>query len=314
MDQENAMYNGQEQEKERKNRPIIYWVVILLLLGACAVMFYKNNQLANDSEKDRQKLMAQIDSVKSDRSALQADFDAASAKIDQLVSTNAKLDSNLERDKQEILELRRKIKSLMGNAHASKADLAKARDLIASLNDKTTQYEARIAELEKENAILTNKNTVLTRERDSTVTQNIAIKKVASALHCSNMRLEAVHVKRNGQEVETEKAKKANALKITFDIDENHIAESGNKDIYVRLVGPDGSVLSSPGNGSGTIKTAKGDQISFSLHKIISLTKSQPVKDVSLDWRQDGKYDKGSYLIEIFSEGYKVGSGNVILK
>jgi len=126
--------------------------------------------------------------------------------------------------------------------------------------------------------------------------------------------MEAIHKKKNGQEKETSKARKVDALRIMFDIDENRIAESGNKDIYLRLVGPDGTVLSSASNGSGMMTTAKGDQISYSLQKSIALTKEQPLKDVSVDWHQDGNYDKGVYLIEIFSEGYKVGSGNVTLK
>ena len=259
-------------------------------------------------------MLAQIDSVKTDRASLQSDFDAASAKIDQLVSQNSKLDSNLQKDKSEILALQNKIRSIMGNSKASKEDLKKARALITDLTDKTTHYEARIAELEKENTMLTNKNIVLGRERDSTVTQNIAIKRIASVLHASNMRMEPLHIRKNGHEKETSKAKKVDVLRIMFDIDENRVAESGPKKVYLRLVAPDGAVLSSSANGSGMMTNAKGDQISYSLMKEINLVKEQPVKDVSVDWHQDGNYDKGVYLIEIFSEGYKVGSGNVTLK
>ena len=314
MSQFNPTNDQKENESERKNRPIIYWVIIVLLVCACLVMFVRNNKMASENAAVQKHLMAQIDSVKTDRASLQSDFDAASAKIDQLVSQNSKLDSNLQKDKSEILALQNKIRSIMGNSSASKEDLKKARALITDLTDKTTHYEARIAELEKENTMLTNKNIVLGRERDSTVTQNIAIKRIASVLHASNMRMEPLHIRKNGHEKETSKAKKVDVLRIMFDIDENRVAESGPKKVYLRLVAPDGAVLSSSANGSGMMTNAKGDQISYSLMKEINLVKEQPVKDVSVDWHQDGNYDKGVYLIEIFSEGYKVGSGNVTLK
>lgn len=207
-----------------------------------------------------------------------------------------------------------RIRSILSKGNATKQELKDAREMIASLNDKTKEYEAKIAELEKENKTLTGKNKVLTKERDSTVAKNIALKQVGSVLHASNIRMEPIHVRRNGKEKETSKAKKVNELRITFDIDENRIAESGTKQVYVRIIGPDQSVLSTTANGSGSMTSTSGDQLLFSVMKEIPLVQGQPVKDVVIDWHQDGNYLKGTYSIEIFNEGYKVGNGNVTLK
>jgi len=310
MNELNENPQQKPEEKERKRRPIIYWIIILILIFLCLSLFIRQNQIA-DTYKATQ---AQLDSVKTDRTALQNDFDAASAKIDQLVTDNAKLDSTLETDRNEIIDLQKKIRSLLSNKKASGADLVKAREMINSLNTKTSQYEARIAELEKENTILTNKNAVLIQERDSTVTQNIALKKIASVLHASNMRLEAINKTRKGREKETSRARKADLIRIVFDIDENRVVENGNKQVYIRMVGPDGEVLSSPLNGSGLMVTAKGDQVKYSIMKEVALQKAQTVKDIIVDWQQDGDYGRGNYLIEIYSEGYKIGSGDVRLR
>ena len=171
-----------------------------------------------------------------------------------------------------------------------------------------------IAELEKENTVLTGQNKTLTKERDSTMTQNAAIKRVGSVLTCSNIRMEPIHLRKNGKEKETTKARKVDVLRIMFDIDENRIAESGTKQIYLRILSADGNVMTSPANGSGMLNTIKGDQMSFSLVKSVPLTQGQPLKNVMADWKQEGDYAKGVYTIEIFSEGYKVGSGTVTLK
>jgi len=140
------------------------------------------------------------------------------------------------------------------------------------------------------------------------------MKKAGSVLHASNIRMEPIHKRRNGKEKETGKAKKVDELRITFDIDENRIAESGTKQIYLRILAPDGTIMSNTANGSGMMTASTGSQVSFSVEKDIPLVQNQPVKDVTIDWNQEGNYPKGDYTIEVYSEGYKVGSGSVTLK
>ncbi len=298
----------------KKNNSIIYWVVILVLLAACLYLFVSKNKMASDNDMQSKMMMHQMDSVKTDRASLQTDFDAASAKIDQLVSQNSKLDSALQGDKAKMAKMQAEIRSILSNKNATQAELKKARELITSLTDKTREYETRIAELEKENTQLTGQNQTLTKQVDSTSTVAANLKKVASVLHASNLRMEPIHKKRNGKEKETTKARKVDVLRIMFDIDQNHIAESGNKQLYVRIITPDNKVLSSASNASGMMDNANGGQLSYSVMKTIALTQNEVVKDVTVDWNQDGDYPKGSYIIEIYNEGYKVGNGSVTLK
>lgn len=298
----------------KKNNSIIYWVVILVLLAACLYLFVSKNKMASDNDMQSKMMQHQMDSVKTDRASLQTDFDAASAKIDQLVSQNSKLDSALQGDKAKMAKMQAEIRSILSNKNATQAELKKARELITSLTDKTKEYEARIAELEKENTQLTGQNQTLTKQVDSTSTVAANLKKVASVLHASNLRMEPIHKKRNGKEKETTKARRVDVLRIMFDIDQNHIAESGNKNLYVRIITPDNKVLSSAANASGMMDNANGGQLSYSVMKTIALTQNEVVKDVTVDWNQDGDYPKGSYIIEIYNEGYKVGNGTVTLK
>lgn len=298
----------------KKNNSIIYWVVILILLTACVYLFTTKKNADTENAVVQQKQQQKMDSLSTDRASLQADFDAASAKIDQLVTQNAKMDSALQGDKSQITKLQGQIRSILTNSKATKAELQEAKDLIASLTDKTKAYEARIAELEKENTVLTGKNKVLTHERDSTVTQTVAIKKLASVLHASNIRLEAIHKRRNGKEKGTTKAKKADVLRVTFDIDENRIAESGNKQLYLRIIAPDGNVLTNPAYGSGSLTTSKGDQLSYTTMRNIPLSQNERMKNIITEWNQEGEYSNGTYTIEIYNDGYKIGSGEVALK
>jgi len=306
--------NGSTSQQPKKNNSIIYWVVILILLAGCVFLFMSKNKMAEDNDAAMKMKQQQLDSLSTDRASLQKDFDAASMKIDQLTTQNAKLDSALQGDKEAMAKLRSQIAAVLSNKKATLEELKNAREMINNLTDKTKQYEARIAELEKENTVLTGENKTLTKERDSTVTENVAIKKLGSVLDCSNIRMEPLHTKKNGKEKETKKARKTDVLRIMFDIDENRIAESGTKQIYLRIIAPDASIMSSPANGSGMLTTSKGDQLSYSVVKGVPLTQGQPLKNVMVDWNQDGDYTRGAYTIEIYSEGYKVGSGSVTLK
>ena len=306
--------NAPQNSPAKKNNSIVYWVIILILIAACIFLFYSKNKQQSDSDLALKQKQSTIDSVSTDRASLQNDFNAASAKIDQLVSTNAKQDSTIQNDKEQIAAMQGKIKTILSNKNATQAELKQAREMINSLQDKTKQLEARIAELEKQNTELTGQNKQLSKEVDSTVTQNIALKTIGSVLHASNIRMEPLHDKRNGKEKETKKHKKVDVLRIKFDIDENRIAESGTKQIYLRIIAPDNSILSNPANASGMMTSSKGDQVSFSVVKEIALTQNPPVKDVSIDWKQDGEFQKGTYSIEIYNGGYKVGSGTVTLK
>jgi hypothetical protein len=48
--------------------------------------------------------------------------------------------------------------------------------------------------------------------------------------------------------------------------------------------------------------------------KQVMLSENQSVRDVVLNWNQDTNYLKGMYSIEIYHEGYKIGSGSVTLR
>jgi hypothetical protein len=272
------------------------------------------NKMAEENEIASKLKQKEMDSVMTVHTSLQKDFDAASVKIDQLTSQNTKLDSALQSDKAEMAKLQAKIKSVLANKNATMAQLKEAREMIASLTDKTKQYEARIAELEKENTKLTGENKVLTQERDEVTTKNIALKKIGSVLHASNIRMEPIHKRKNGKEKETSRARRVDIMRIMFDIDENRIAESGNKQVYIRIIGPENKVLTSATNASGKLTTSTNDKLDYSVMKEIPLTQGQMVKDVSVDWNQDGDYARGTYNIEIYNEGYKIGGGNVTLK
>ena len=297
----------------KRNNTVIFIIIIAVLLGTNIYLFTSRSKVS----QQRDEAYSQLDTVTVDRDNVKSEYDAALARLDLLVGKNAQLDSMVTNKESEINRLRSQIQGILSNSRATAADYARARTLISQLNSKVKTYEERIAELEQDNTRLNKYNQTLSEERDSTVTKNIALSqkvRLASVLHASNIRMVPIDLKRNGKkEKETSRASRVDIFRITFDIDENRIAEDGVKDLYIRIIGPSGSLLSNAAYGSGVTNTYDGQTLNYTMAKQVSLKQGVPVKDIVVDWHQDSDYERGTYKIEIYNEGYKVGSGSIDL-
>ncbi len=290
----------------------IGWIFAAILAIICLYLFNNQSNLIKSTDAALREKQQIVDSIKTDRLYLQADFDAASVRIDQLMSQNAGLRDSMQDTKTTISDLQKQIRGILSDKKATREELMKARNLISMLNDKTQAYERHIAEIERDNTVLTGEKKILEEERDATVEQNIALKMTGSVLHASNIRMQLVHQRPNGKEVTTSKAKKVDKILITFDIDENRIAESGTKQIYIRIVGPDQMVMFAS-DMSGMLNTIQGDRIRYSILKEVDLVKDQPIKNIDAEWPKD-IYLKGEYHVELYNGGYKIGQGDVKMK
>ncbi len=299
-----------DQPRPRKNNTWIYLVIIAVLLIS-NIYFFFNRQTLTERTLVAESEVAIADSA---RYAIENDYKAALARLDDLVSRNAALNQEISDKDGEIERMKKELRSIMANKNATAADLKRARTLIGELNAKARSYEERIAELEGENQKLTEVNTVLTREKDSIAIESDNIKRLGSVLHVNNIRMLPIDVRKSGKEKETGKAKRVDIFRIYFDINENRLADDGRKELYLRITGPDGRLLSNAAYGSGITTDAEGGSLNYTLLKEVDLTRGVPVKDVMVDWRQESDYQKGTYKIAIYNEGYLIGTGNVVLK
>jgi len=252
------------------------------------------------------------DSLAAAQDTIQAQNNAVHALIDEYASKSAMLDSQIMQ-KDKAIE---KLKSINGHLEKTNKKLASElktdKKLIASLkddlNEKSKTYEQQLGLLEND------KNDLL-RQRDSLIAKYNKVLALGSVLHASNIRLTAIHLKHHGtKEKDTKRARRADELKVDFDIDENRVAENGTKKLYLVIKDPAGKLLSNTAEGSGSMTISNGSQMDYSVLKEIPLVTNQPVKDISVEWKQEGNYEKGDYTITIYNGGYRIGGGQVELK
>jgi len=315
--------NPQQQppQRPRDNRKLIYAILIVLLLGTWAYIIYDKNQ----STQKFNTLETQYSSVDSERNALSEEYKLALAKEDSLSGSNSQLKGQLATNKAAADKQRADIERKLNDKNTTIADL---RSSIKKYEGQVADLGTQIEQLKQQNQQLTASNQQLTTEKDTltvqkqVVEQNLAatsaakahVEDVGSTLHASAINIVPINVKGNGKEVETSKAKRADLLRVSFQLDENRIAPTGSKDLYVCVTGPDGKPITVPANGSGSFTTRdEGDKV-FTKQVSVSYTTGQAMP-VSFDWKPDsGKFMEGDYKIQIYQNGYKIGEGTKTLK
>lgn len=300
-----------QPQEPKRDYTKVYWGIIVLLLVSNIYFIVSSNK----AQKQRDQVQAEFDFSDSSRKAVESDYSAALVRLDELVSKNSEMQNLLGDKDGEIAKLRKQIDAIIKNKNATAADLGKAKRLINVLNSKVQTYEERIANLESDNERLGVEKDMLLEERDALDAEREQLAKLGSILHVSNIRMTPIDIKRGGKKVsETQRARRVDVMRIMFDIDENRIKETSVTEFYLRITGPEGTVLSNAAYGSGVTTLDDGSSVNYTLSKLIEVQQNTKISDVVVDWNQDSDYKSGDYKIEIYQGGFKVGSGNVTLK
>ncbi len=307
------------EPKKGLNTNVIYLSIIALLAAAAIYLFVTKNKTENKNEE----LTTQVESTATDLSEVETEYNAALARLDEMKTQSVQMDSLLATKNDEVEELKSKIKTILSDKNATKEKLAEANKLIAELNKRMNTFQEQITALKQENVQLTEdkRNLIeekgqITQEREVLKEEKKTLEKtveVGSVLHASGIKMDVINMKKNllgkEKEKETEKAKKADLIRVSFDIDDNRISESGEKIVYVCVYGPDGKVA-----GNSSFKLADGSEKKYSVSKSVAYKQGEKVHGISTDWKPSSDFTKGTYKVEIYHMGYKIGSEYVSLK
>lgn len=291
----------------------IYLGIIGLLLAAGIYLFVNKNK-----EEDKNELLAeQVQSVTTDKETIETEYNAALARLDEMKNQSVQMDSLLNIKSSEVEELKKKIDAIVKNKNATEAELKEATAMIKELNNKLNNYQEQITALKQENVQLYEDKKNLTAEKEEVTKEKENLEKkveLGSVLHASGFKLEAINQKKNllgkEKEKETDKAKKADLIRVSFDLDDNRISESGEKIIYICILDPRGNVVS---NGN-RFKLNDGAEKAFTTSKTVPYKKGEKVYGLSTEWKPNMDFVKGDYTVEVYHQGYKIGSEKVSLK
>ena len=215
----------------------------------------------------------------------------------------------------EIQKLKSNIGNILKKQNATNKELAEAKTLIAELNTKVTglvadleKAQAENKQLTAKNEDLTNQNSTLNTNLSSTTKEKERLQDIGSTLHASTFNIESLRVREDGSERKTTNAKRANTIRISFQLDKNKITPSSNQDIYVCLTSPDGKAV-----GDASLSTREDGQRTYS-NKLTVQYVQNAVLPVNFDIKQTSKLTEGEYKVEVYNNGFKIGEGKTTLR
>lgn len=300
-------------------RSILTIVLVVALLGTWGYIIWDKNKTKENLDQ-KENLIA---STSIQRDELQKELEDATMRYDMLKTSNSRKDSTISSKDREIDEKKARIQELLSKSNATAANLKEARNLISSLKGDIEGYKQQIEILKGENTALAQEKAAVTEERNkvqkeydsaqTVIKTKEDVINVGSTLHASNFNIVGINEKGSGREKETSTAKRVDKLRISFDLDENLIAETGKKDIYICITAPDGTPVAVEALGSGKFSTREGLEKVYTQKLEVNYTQNKR-QNVTFDWKQNSDFNTGNYKIEVYNNGFKVGEGTRPLK
>ena len=293
-------------ENQNNNSGLKSLVIVLSVLFALSLVYiYKLTTDVNSTETKLATTLSEKDQVMKDLKDLKTTYDAA-------IAENTSMSD-------ELIAEREKVVALM-------ADLKKSNGDVASMAKYKKQYlalESKMKGLVAENETLKKDNTVLKVQRDSTIVvldeskktnkeltgQNENLTKTVekgSKLAIVNLKSSAFIVRSSGKEIATDKASRADILKVSFTIAENSIAKSGDRKYYVQ-------VIDSKNNVMGERQTERFADKTLTYSYIANVKYENKTVDVVNNIKAD-KLEKGMFYVNIFDNGQLISNAIFTLK
>ena len=303
-----------DRSTNTNSRNFLIGGLIVALLGTWGYLIWDKSK----TKEEKQTMTTQIINADSAKNELQRELDDAAMRLDMLKTTNSRADSLLKTKDKDIQALKSRVQTILNDKNATAAQLAEARKLIAQLNGSIEIYTAEIEKLQGEKIQLVAEKRKITEERNmvkrnlDSATTVIKDKEdlidIGSTLHASNFSIVGVKEKSSGKEKATTTAKRVDKLRISFDLDENMLTQSGPKDIFISITAPDGSPIAIEALGSGKFVTREGIERNFTKKVEVDYKQGEKQK-VNVEWKQDKDFQTGNYRIEIYNNGFKIGEG-----
>lgn len=301
---------NQPTQTPKKNSNVIYFliVVVLALLVTDVYLYMQKN-------KSDTRIVIQND----EKSRLQNELDSLEAQIEQVNAGKAQMSAAMQAANDSLKAKIKVLRAELAKGKLTEADLVKAKEDVNQLRYFVTKYTADIEELKKENSTLTTERDTLktslatVNEKATNLekqNQDLSNKvQVASALKIGAASVTAYKIKGNGKESDVTKAGSAKKIKINFTIASNPVAQKGTHDVYLRILDPTGNLITTQDTGTFT---SDGQDLQYTYRTAIEY--KDDGSPFMIDWINPFPFQKGSYTVLLYSDGYTMGRVNFTLK
>lgn len=229
----------------------------------------------------------------------------------QIQINNDSLQIKLEREK---LKTQRLLEELRQTKSTNAAEITRLKKELKTVRAVMRSYIIQIDSLNQLNQALTTENKKVKAQYREAAQQISSLAEEKEALNQKvelAAQLDATNIKlslRNKRGKETNKLKRATKLAFSFTLAKNPTATTGERDIYIRIMKPNGEILTK-GN---YLFDYENRQLEYSIKKYIEYTGEE--QEVTVYWDVDEFLGEGTYQVFIFSDGKLIGNSSFELE
>ena len=269
-----------------------------VLAVVLAVVWYKNSSLVKELELDKQALTQEMIQLQNDYATLSSDYDSINLQLDssreevsqlieKLVKTEASNRSKIRQYEKELGTLRSIMKSYIVQ--------------IDSLNTLNKKLTADAAAARKEAAESRKQSEQLSKEVEQLAGQVAT----GAVIKARGLRLEAY----NASDKVTDRSSRVTYMMASLSLVENALAEKGPVRVYIRLIGPDGAMLT--GDAPTAFEVA-GEQMLCTASREVDYQGAEV--DLSIYINRVPEYVKGHYVVEAYTSQGALGTADMMLR
>lgn len=285
-----------------KTNKILLITVLVLLVGAIGALVYLNYHQRNEMQELVEIIEIEKEELQEEYENLAIEFDGYS----QMDIQNDSLQDLLYREQQRVQDLLEELRiTKVTNARR----ISELKKELATVRTVLKDYIRQVDSLNATNARLTEENIIVRAENEQVKTQNTQLTNLNTQLTETVTRAAMLELTDctctmlNKNDRKTRMVSQVTKLQFDYTIAKNITCERGLKDLYVRVITPNGVLMNEAENKRFPFES---DSIAYSITQQFEYSGEQYVGTVYLPITEE--VEKGFYTIDFFCDGNLIGS------
>jgi hypothetical protein len=319
------------EEKKKSKLPLIFNILLVIIVSYLAyevsVLSQKNHAFKQEisemikeneemnqiiinqdlvSEADGENLKENLklllfsyDSLEQNNSVAIDSINTQREKINNLMQEVDKLDKKSKRDWRKIYKLKKEAETLRNIMKGYIHTIDSLNTLNINLSNDLTEKTQKLSNVSKQNKKIIKQNEALQKQ--------VAI---GAVLQINNVLSSGIRIRSSGAQSETTRASKTNMIKTCFSIIENKLAQAGDKEIYIRILDSEGTLLNAP--TPLTIINQQKEELKMSSKRTINYQNQDT--DLCIFYEIENSIPAGNYSVEVYAEGFLIGETSIALR
>ena len=286
-------------EKKLKTIMIVLSVVVVVLVGALAVIWWQKNSLINDLNIEKEELTAQMIDLQNDYASLSSDYDTINSQLDSSREEVSQLIERIKKTEATNRSMIRKYEKELGTLRSIMRNYIVQIDSLNTLNKKLT---ADAAAARREAAESRKQSEELSKE-----VQNLAGQvAVGAIIKARGLALTAY----NGSDKVTDRSSRVKKMIVTLALVENDLAEKGPVRVYVRVKDPNCVLLTN--SSQRTFSVDGGEPMICTASREVDYQGNEV--ELGIYVNDIAAFEKGIYTVEAYTEQSKLGNAELMLR